>query len=151
MSRIEFSLYFTEFHTFEQATNDKEQFVKYYQRILKNFNDCVLNNHEVSSKLYHSVPVKHLIEKVAHLTKHISIINEKKVWLLLSNNNPIKNSRSSFMSSLRCIDMAKGKTKSSMTALEEYLKKNASINSEISVILKDGNIFLGTVKKRGDN
>jgi hypothetical protein len=54
------------------------------------------------------------------------------------------------MSSLRVIDMAKGKTKSSIAALEEYLKKNASINSEIAVILKDGNVHLGTVKKSGN-
>lgn len=46
--------------------------------------------------------------------------------------------------------MAKGKTKSSIAVLEEYLKKNASINSEIAVILKDGNVHLGTVKKSGE-
>lgn len=46
--------------------------------------------------------------------------------------------------------MAKGKTKSSIAALGEYLKKNASINSDISVILKEGNVHLGTVKKSGD-
>ena len=46
--------------------------------------------------------------------------------------------------------MAKGKTKSSINALEEFLKKNASIDAEISVVLKDGNLLLGTVKKSGD-
>ena len=70
--------------------------------------------------------------------------------MILADNNPVKNSRSSFMSSLRIIDMAKGKTKSSINALEEFLKKNASINAEISVVLKDGNLLLGTVKKSGD-
>ena len=70
--------------------------------------------------------------------------------MILADNNPVKNSRSSFMSSLRVIDMAKGKTKSSINALEEFLKKNASINAEISVVLKDGNLLLGTVKKSGD-
>ena len=70
--------------------------------------------------------------------------------MILADNNPVKNSRSSFMSSLRVIDMAKGKTKSSINALEEFLKKNASIDAEISVVLKDGNLLLGTVKKSGD-
>ena len=41
------------------------------------------------------------------------------------------------MSSMKIIDMAKGKTKSSIVSLNEYLKKNASIDAEISVILKD--------------
>ena len=70
--------------------------------------------------------------------------------MILADNNPFKKSRSSFMSSLRIIDMAKGKTKSSINALEEFLKKNASINAEISVVLKDGNLLLGTVKKSGN-
>ena len=70
--------------------------------------------------------------------------------MILADNNPFKNSRSSFMSSLRIIDMAKGKTKSSINALGEFLKKNASINAEISVVLKDGNLLLGTVKKSGN-
>ena len=70
--------------------------------------------------------------------------------MILADNNPVKKSRSSFMSSLRIIDMVKGKTKSSINALEEFLKKNASINAEISVVLKDGNLLLGTVKKSGD-
>ena len=46
--------------------------------------------------------------------------------------------------------MSKGKIKSSIASLEEYLKKNASIGAEISVILKDGNVFLGKVIKSGD-
>ena len=118
--------------------------------MLENFNSQILNNKDVASKLYSSVHVGDLIEKVAHLKKNLCVINDKKVWLILADNNPVKSSRSSFMSSLRIIDMAKGKTKSSINALEEFLKKNASINAEISVILKDGNLLLGTVKKSGD-
>ena len=118
--------------------------------MLENFNSQILNNKDVACKLYSSVHVGSLIEKVAHLNKNLCIINDRKVWLILADNNPVKNSRSSFMSSLRVIDMAKGKTKSSINALEEFLKKNASINAEISVVLKDGNLLLGTVKKSGD-
>jgi hypothetical protein len=118
--------------------------------MLKDFNDMVLNSKGVISKIYRSVSVKDLIKRVAHLDKHLCIVNDRKVWLILANNDPVKSSRSSFMSSLRTINMAKGKTKVSITALEEYLKKNASINSETAVILKDGNVFLGTVKKSGD-
>ena len=118
--------------------------------MLKNFNSQILNDEDVASKLYHSVRVSDLIEKVAHLKKNLCVINDRKIWLIFADNNPIKSSRSSFMSSLRIIDMAKGKTKSSISALEEFLKKNASINAEISVILKDGNSLLGTVRKSGD-
>ena len=86
--------------------------------MLENFNCQILNNKDVAFKLYSSVHVGDLIEKVAHLNKNLCIINERKVWLILADNNPVKNSRSSFMSSLRIIDMAKGKTKSSINALE---------------------------------
>ena len=150
MSRIEFSLYFTKFYTFEQAIDNKDKFIESHQRMLKDFNDRVLNNQEVASKLYRSVPVKDLIEKVAHLKKNLCIINDRKVWLILTDNDPVKSSRSSFMSSLKAIDMAKGKTKSSINALDEYLKKNASIDAEISVILKERNVLLGTLKKSGE-
>jgi hypothetical protein len=85
--------------------------------MLKYFNDLVLNNKEVISKLYRSVHVKDLIKRVANLDKHLCIVNDRKVWLILANNDPVKSSRSSFMSSLRTIDMAKGKTKSSIAAL----------------------------------
>ena len=86
--------------------------------MLENFNCQILNNKDVAFKLYSSVHVGDLIEKVAHLNKNLCIINERKVWLILADNNPVKNLRSSFMSSLRIIDMAKGKTKSSINALE---------------------------------
>jgi hypothetical protein len=118
--------------------------------MLKDFIDLVLNRKDVISKIYRSVPVKDLIKRIAHLDKNLCIVNDRKIWLILADNDPVKSSRSSFMSSLRTIDMAKGKTKSSITALEEYLKKNASINSETAVILKDGNVLLGTVKKSGN-
>lgn len=151
MSRIEFSLYLTKFYMFEQAIENKDIFVESHKRMLNDFNDRVLNSQEIASKLYRSVPVKDLIEKVAHLKKNLCVINDRKVWLILSDNDPVKSSRSSFMSSLKAIDMAKGKTKSSINALNEYLKKNGSIDAEISVILKDGNLLLGTLKKSGED
>lgn len=103
------------------------------------------------NELMHITSTPNVLASLAYLKKNICVISVDKITLVIAENRVGGKNASSFVGSSRAIKLGNGMNKKAIKDFENFLKKNATCGSEISIFKDDNHdIPIGSVFKVGD-
>lgn len=73
-----------------------QKYVQQFDGIIRDLIRKVLNHDSISSRMCHHHPVDEILEGIANLKKNLCIIDEDRIWLILSENGAIKESQQTY-------------------------------------------------------